>query len=295
MKECLKYSINGNIIPAANCLIPLDCLSVTLGLSVFEATRIYSNNSGELFAFRFSDHISRLFRSMKILRIKHSFTKQQIIDDLIKLVEANNISTHAYIRLTIFFDQAVSGGSIYHPDSITPKLAIFVSEKEISDEFYSGINCCISSWRRISDNSIPPRIKASANYQNTRLAGYQALLDGYDNAILLNDSGKVSEAGESTIFIIRDGKIITPPVSAGILESITRDTIIKLARKQGIDIIERDVERTELYIADEMFLCNTAKIIRPVLSIDKYEIGDGKIGATTRFLQKKISRYCVWN
>ena len=149
-----------------------------------------------------------------------------------------------------------------------------------------GLNCCITSWRRISDQNLSPRIKCGANYINSRVGQREALRNGYDTCIFLNEFGKVAEGPGSCFFMVKDGKLVTPLLTDAVLESITRDTIIKLAKSMNIEVVERTIDRTELYTCDEAFLCGSAMEITPVLSIDKYAIGNGKNGPLTEKLHE---------
>jgi len=166
-----------------------------------------------------------------------------------------------------------------------------------------GITCCVSSWERISDKSLPPRVKAGPNYLNSRMAQLEAKNNGFDSALFLNREGKLSEAPSSCVFIVRRGELITPPVTASILESITRDTIIKIARNDlGLSVIERDIDRTELYICDEIFLCGTTMEIVPVISVDKMAVGNSKKSQLTKTIKQryfdvvrgKVDAYKEW-
>ena len=147
-------------------------------------------------------------------------------------------------------------------------------------------HACVSSWTRLGDNQMPPRVKAASNYLNSRLASEEALRNGYDTALILNSNGKVAEAPGACLMIVRDGKIISPPVTSGILESITRATLIQLCREVlKLEVIEREVDRTELYVASEVFVCGTGEEITPIASVDRFELGDGSIGPITRQLE----------
>jgi branched-chain amino acid aminotransferase len=156
-----------------------------------------------------------------------------------------------------------------------------------SGAFASGKHFAVSSWRRNADDASPPRIKATANYLNSRLAGIEARRSGFDGAIILNRDGSVSEGPGGCLFMVRDGVLVTPPVSAGILESITRDALLVLGREAGIHACERDVGRTELYLADELFYCGTGQELVPILSVDRKRVGGGGIGPVTRSLQQQ--------
>ena len=151
----------------------------------------------------------------------------------------------------------------------------------------NGLNCCVSSWQRTSDNAIPIRLKCGANYQNGRLAALQAKADGYDSPIFLNRHGTVAEGTGATFFMVRKGKLVTPPVTSDLLESITRSTLIEsLCPALGMDVVERDIARTELYVADEAFFCGTGAEVTPVVEVDDRAIGDGSPGPITKRLQK---------
>ena len=150
-----------------------------------------------------------------------------------------------------------------------------------------GIACCVSAWRRIGDNVMPPRVKAGANYHQSRLVNVQAAVDGYDGAIILNDRDKVAEGPGACVVIVRDGRPILPPITAGVLESITRNTLIDLfASEMKLETLEREVDRTELYLADEVFFCGSAWEITPITSVDRYPVADGTIGPVTRKIRQ---------
>jgi branched-chain amino acid aminotransferase len=149
----------------------------------------------------------------------------------------------------------------------------------------SGLDVQVSSWTRISDNSMPPRIKAVPNYHNSRLALMQARADGYDDAILLSSDGKVTEGPGYAIFMLRGGRLITPPVTSGILESVTRDSVMALAAEAGFAVQEREIDRTELYVADELFFCGSAAEVTPILSVDRIPVGSGAVGPRTEALR----------
>lgn len=274
--------MNGNVIEEKEATIPIYSLGFLMGMSVFEAVRIYQSFDGKyVHCFRLNDHIDRLFKSLKISRINLKYNKDEIIDAVHKLMLVNKVNTDAYIRLTVYCISRSPGSSIFDPNDVEYELLISIAKKDRVMEL-KGIRCTVSSWKRISDCNLPPRVKAAANYQNTRLAGYEAKLDGYDNCLFLNDMGKISEAGESAIILFDGNEVITPDKNSDILESITRDTVLYIIKNiLKIPVNERMVDRTELYTAYEVFLTNTAKLIRPVVDIDNYKIADGCIGKIT--------------
>lgn len=256
------------------------------GLNVFEGIRCYWNEEqNELYAFRLDDHFRRLKNSQKMIQIEDKYTLEELKKAFIDVIKANNYKEDISVRQTIFVDGFGSWSS-------REKVNMFVSpipKSNTSAEYNKkGLRSCISSWRRINDNSLSPKIKCGANYINSRMAQRQALNDGYDTAIFLNNHGYVSEAPGSCIFIVRNGKLITPMITDSVLESITRDTVIELSRKElKIEVEERTIDRTELYISDEVFLCGSAMEITPVLEIDKYLINEGVEGEITKSIHDK--------
>ena len=159
------------------------------------------------------------------------------------------------------------------------------------DALRHGIHVCVSSWRRIHDDSIPARVKVGSNYQNSRLAGVEARVNGYDDALILNRDGKLAEASGANVMLVRNGQLITPSVTAGILEGITRATLMGLfAKVRNRPAVEREVDRTELYLADEILICGSAEEVTPVVSVDRIPVGDGKPGPLTRELQEAFFR-----
>lgn len=279
--------MNGRIVAAEACVVPIESLSVGLGFSVFEAFRVWKSEGGGSAAFRLRDHINRLNRSLKIMRSTMFWDEAAIVTAVAQLMEANGIDGDAYGRLTVFVDRPSPSGAIYAPNAVECKLAIHLKEGAASMP-QSTIDVAISSWRRIDENCMPPRVKASANYHNTRLAGFQALADGYDNALLLNQAGKISEAGESAVLMFVKGCACTPPPTAGALESITLDTSLQLLKKAEIPVQVREIDRSELYLADEIVLCNTAKLLRPVKSVDRYSVQNSADRPLTRWLQTEF-------
>jgi branched-chain amino acid aminotransferase len=232
------------------------------------------------------------------MRFEVVYTEAEIQEGFFEAVKANDYKEDVEVRLNVFLD---GYGSWY---SFGPT-GIFIapSPKGRVYKDLEGIHCCVSSWERINDRSLSPRIKMGANYMNSRLAQLEAVQNGYDTAIFLNDLGKVSEAPGSCIFIIRNGDLLTPPLTASILESITRAAVIELAETElKLKVIERDIDRTELYIADESFLCGTAMEIVSILSVDRFELNQGKPGLISQKLRQvffdisrgKNNRYLNW-
>lgn len=274
--------LNGNLIPYEEATVHVMSPALKYGLSVFEGLRAYwSDAHQDLYVFRLQDHTDRLLQSMKLLRFKHDFDGAEINRMTLDLLRRNDVRAAAHIRTTAYLDgqgeQQVKGPVSY---------AISALEKPRTAKIDAGIRCQVSSWMRMADNVMPPRIKCGGNYVNGRLARYQAIQDGYDEAILLNTLGKVAEGPGTCIFFVRKGELVTPDMASGILESLTRDTVLRLARERGIAVSERTVDRTELYAADEVFMVGSAAELVPVVDIDGIAIGPGLRGPLTTQLQQ---------
>ncbi len=255
------------------------------GLNVFEGIPCYWNDKNkQLYAFRLDDHYDRLLRSARLIQIDCPYNKEQLKDALIDVVKANEYYENISVRQTLFVDGFGSWGSSEPVDMF---VAPIPKGKTSSEYNKKGLSCCITSWRRISDNTLSPRIKCGANYINSRVGQREALRNGYDTCIFLNENGKVAEGPGSCFFMVVNGTLITPKLTDSVLESITRDTVLKLAKDLGIPVEIRSVDRTELYTCDEAFLCGSAMEITPVLSIDKYSVGNGQAGEITNKLHEE--------
>lgn len=252
------------------------------GLNVFEGIPCYWNDEEkQLYAFRLHDHYARLLRSARLLQLDCPYTEEEMKKSLIDVVRANEYSENISVRQTLFVDGFGSWGSEGPVDMF---IAPIPKGRTSSEYNKKGLHCCITSWTRINDNSLSPRIKCGANYINSRMGQREAIRNGYDTCIFLNEMGKVSEGPGSCFFMVKNGVLITPPLTDSVLESITRDTVIKLATKQGIEVLERSIDRTELYTCDEAFLCGSAMELTPILSIDQYTVGIGGVGSITEGL-----------
>lgn len=259
----------------------------TIG-GVFEGIKGYwSERDGELYVFRLKEHLERLHRSMKLVRLPIHHSVAELTDAITSLLNANEVREDVYI-----FPMA------FQKDSYTDRFNLLEQESRLlirtqptPSHLFSGrsLSAGISSWRRISEDVMPPRVKNLSNYRNGQLARMDSLQSGYDTALILNQQGKVSEAPGACVAFIRDGKLITPDLTQSVLESITRDAIITLAREDlGLVVEERAVDRTELYMADEAFICGTHAEITPVTSVDRFELGDGSVGPITQQLEKAL-------
>ncbi|WP_345150804.1 branched-chain amino acid transaminase [Arthrobacter ginkgonis] len=263
----------------------LHVLSTTLkyGVGVFEGFRAYwSEDDQQLYAFRVEDHMKRLVESMKVVEIEGPRDTAALTEQLLGLIRANGLRGNLHMRAQVFVDS--SDGK---PEDTGPS-TVFMAAIPMGNYFgTSGLHVQISSWARLSDRSMPPRVKSIANYQNGRLALLEARRNGYDATLLLTENGHVAEGAGYNVFMVRQGRLCTPPVTESILEGITRDSVLHLARTElGIDVDIRPIDRTELYSADEVFVCGSAAEVNHVASVDRTVIGDGTAGETTRHLQR---------
>lgn len=278
MKERLIW-FKGEVIPVSQAKINVLAPTSQFGANVFEGLRAYWNDDEkQLYVFRLQEHTDRLLNSIKMMRFEEKFSYEFLVESCKEIIIANNYKEDIAVRQTVFLD---GFGSWFATEPIEMFIAP-IAKKRLLKGSKQGVHCCISSWERINDNSLSPKIKVGANYINSRAGQLEALRNGYDFSIFLNNQGKVSEGPGSCLFFVRNGKLITPPITSSILESITRETIIHIAKEElNIEVEERDVDRTELYIADEAFLCGTAVEVVPIFSFDKINIGDRKIGTIT--------------
>ena len=245
------------------------------------------------------DHYERLLKSARLLQLDCKYTKEDFTKALIDVVKVNEYDENLSVRQTLFVDGFGSWGSEGPVEMFVAPIPRGRTSAEYNKK---GLNCCVTSWRRISDENLSPRIKCGANYINSRVAQREALRNGYDTCIFLNEVGKVAEGPGSCFFIVKNKEIITPKLTDSVLESITRDTILKIALNEGYKVTERTIDRTELYTCDEAFLCGSAMEITPVLSIDRYEINNSEIGTITKDIHLKYlnavrglgSEYIEW-
>ena len=286
----MKYDIEnrriwfmGEILNVNDAKINVLAPTSQFGLNVFEGIPCYWNDKEkQLYAFRLDDHYNRLLRSAKLVQIDCPFTKDELKKALIDVIKANEYDENLSVRQTLFVDGFGSWGSEGPVDMFVAPIPRRRTSAEYNNK---GLNVCVASWRRINEETLSPRIKCGANYINSRVGQREALRNGYDTCLFLNEEGKVAEGPGSCLFIIKDCTIITPQLTDSVLESITRDTTIKIAKSKGLEVEERTIDRTELYTCDEAFLCGSAMEITPVLTVDKYTIGDGKTGEITKELR----------
>lgn len=254
------------------------------GLNVFEGIPCYwSEKHSQLYAFRLDAHYARLLRSARLIQIDCPYDEQELRQALVDVVKANEYKENISVRQTLFVDGFGSWGSEGPVEMFVAPIPRARTSAEYNKK---GLHCCVTSWRRISDTALSPRIKCGANYINSRVGQREALRNGYDTCIFLNEHGKVSEGPGSCFFMVRDGVLTTPQLTDSVLESITRDTVIELAKRMNIPVCERSIDRTELYTCDEAFLCGSAMELTAVLSVDRYTVGNGENGAITEKLHR---------
>lgn len=292
--------LNNKIVPVNEAMINVLAPTSQFGANVFEGIRCYYNEDKcQLYGFRLQDHYERLIESAKLFRIKHEYSLEELKTYMKDVVKANGYKTDIAVRQTIFVD---GFGSWFNEEPVGMFIAP-IAKSRVAHPLSKGERTCISSWERISDRVLSPRAKVGANYLNSRLAKLEAKDSGYDSALFLNNQGYVAEGTGSCFFMVKNGKLITPALTESILNSITRDTIIKIARNElNMEVEERQVNRTEVYLADEAFFCGSAVEITPITQIDSYVLGDGRPGAITQRLHKEYldivtgtnEKYMMW-
>lgn len=277
-------SFNGDIVPYADAKVHVLSPGMKYGAGVFEGIRGYWNTDrSEMYLFRLREHLDRLQYSMRTMRFDHQLDSTQVEAAILAVVRANELREDVHIRPMVWVDgdaEMLSRGPIGWMVAALPR--------PFNPQVRDGVRVGVSSWRRIADTAMPARVKATANYVNGRLAGIQGNLDGYDNVLLLTQGGHVAESPGSCFFMVRDGKPITPGVTSSILESVTRATVIELLHEiTSVPAVERDVDRTELYAAEEAFFCGSGQEIQPIISVDRLPVGAGTPGPLTRQLQQR--------
>lgn len=288
-------------VPLAEAKIGIMTHAFNYGTGVFEGVRGNWNAEEEqLYLFRVKDHFERFRRSCHIMRIDLPYTVDEYFDLTTKVVEMSDYKEDIYVRPLGYKSAEIVGVRLHNIDS---DFLIFVTPFGNYLDVEAGIKCGTSSWRRVDDTMIPARAKVTGIYVNSALAKSEAFDHGYEEAIMLNADGHVSEGSGENIFVVAGGKLITPPPSDNILVGITRETVMTLAREElGIETLERSIDRTELYIADEVFMTGTAAHVSGVIEIDHRAVGTGKTGAITAKLQKlyfdiirgKVAKYKHW-
>lgn len=292
--------INGEYLESNKASLPVRTHAFLYGTSVFEGIRAYYNEEeGQMYAFRVKEHYERLLKSAKIMWMQSPYSIEEYCDITKELLRRNNYRQDVYIRPTLYKSSIKVGPTLTDNED---SFLIFTTPFGNYFDTDKGLKLCVSSWRRTSDNAIPPRAKVGGAYANSALIKTDAHEAGFDDAVVLSESGHVTEGSAMNIFLVMNGKLITSNCADDILIGITRNTIIELAKELNIEIEERTIDRTELYLADEIFCCGTGAQIVPVESIDHRKIGDGQIGKVTKQIQDlyyqvvrgKLSKFKEW-
>lgn len=287
----MKYSVEnrriwfkGEIVDVNDAKINVLAPTSQFGLNVFEGIPCYWNDEQkQLYAFRLEDHYARLLRSARLLQLDCRYSADDMKKAFIDVIRANEYDENLSVRQTLFVDGFGSWGSESPVDMFVAPIPRGRTSAEYNKK---GLHCCVTSWRRISDENLSPRIKCGANYMNSRVGQREAVRNGYDTCIFLNEQGKLAEGPGSCFFMVKNGCVVTPRTTDSVLESITRATVLQIAVDLGFGVEERTVDRTELYTCDEAFLCGSAMELTPVLSVDRYVIGNGTCGKITDSLHK---------
>lgn len=275
---------DGKIRPIDEAKVSILAAVVNYGLAVFEGIRAYwAPEESALLVFRLRDHLERLRQNGRMLLMDLPLSVDEASSTVAALLAREGLRGDAYIR-PLLYKAAHEIGPRLHDSPCA--LSMFVTPLERYANTADGLRVMVSSWRRCADAAIPPRGKITGGYVNAALAKSEAALAGLDDALLLGDDGNISEATVSNLFLVRKGRLVTPHVAAGILEGITRDSLLALAGDLGLRVEERTVSRSELYVADEIFLCGTAMEIAPVIEVDRRPVGNGAPGPVTKALAR---------
>jgi branched-chain amino acid aminotransferase len=271
-------NMNGRVIPYEDARVHVLSTAMKYAASVYEAMRAYwSDADQQLYVFRLREHLRRLERSAKIARIPLPADAARLERETLEIVRANDLHEDLHVRLIVFVD--TDDGGLASREPVGYVIAPIPTTRYFDTP---GLHVGVSSWHRTADNAIPARVKAAANYQNSRLALLQAKTDGYDDAIMLNQDGSVAEGPGYTLFLVTEDRPMTPSVTSNILEGVTRSTLLTLFPESlGVTVEQREIDRTELYVADEAFFAGTAAEVTPILSIDRRPVGEGVMGPLT--------------
>ena len=276
---------DGRLVPWEQATVHVLSHALHYGSSVFEGVRVYETPNGPM-GFRLTDHIRRMFDSAKVYRMKIPYELPVLVEACKQVIRENGLKG-AYIRPIAYRGYGEMGvaGNIEDPARVSIaawEWGSYLGEGGLEN----GVDVCVSSWQRVAPNTVPALAKAGGNYLSSALVTLEARRLGFAEGIALNSAGYVSEGAGENVFIVHGGRILTPPVAASILAGITRHTVVKLARATGLEVVEQDIPRELLYLADEMFLTGSAAEITPVRSVDRIPIGAGKRGPVTEKLQK---------
>ena len=281
-----KYAFfKGRIVPIEEAKVSIMTHAFNYGTGCFEGIRAYWNDQeGQLFVFRLKEHFERMHRSARILRIGLAHTAEELSEITVELLRREGYREDTYIRPLAYKVDEIVGVRLHN---LTDGFAIFATPFGRYIENEEGAHVCISGWRRVGDNAVPARAKITGAYINSALSKTDAVLSGYDEALVLTEGGHISEGSAENFFMVRDGSLVTPPITSNILEGITRETIMTLAREEmGIRTIERSIDRSEIYVCDEAFLTGTGVQVAAITQVEHRPIGTGSIGPVVSRLRE---------
>jgi branched-chain amino acid aminotransferase len=285
----------GHIVPYHQAKVGVMTHTLNYGTGVFGGLRGYWNSDEEqLFIFRPQDHFRRFLESAKLLLMEFPYSAEQLVQFTIDLLKTENYRTNCYIRPIAYYGDEIIGVRLHN---LNPEISIVAIPFGSYVENEEGSHVTVSSWKRVDDNMIPARGKISGAYVNSALIKTDAQRSGFDEAIVLNYDGHVAEGSAENFFLVRKGAVVTPPVTENILEGITRRTVIMLLQDElKLEVIERPIDRTEIYLAEESFFCGTGVQIAAITKVDHRPIGTGQLGPITRELRQlyfNVVRGCV--
>lgn len=288
IKQSRYIWFNGKLVPWDQAQVHVLSHALHYGSSVFEGIRVYPTPDGSR-AFRLTDHVRRLFDSARIHRIEIPWTLDDLVDACRQVVTENALDNGAYIRPVSFRGYGEIGLAAKPDHRIDTAIAAWEWGAYLGvDAMEQGVDVCVSSWQRVAPNTIPALSKAGGNYISSQLISLEAKRLGFAEGIALTTRGTISEGAGENVFIIKNGQLFTPTATDSILTGITRDTLITLARDEGLEVIEKELPREMLYLADEIFFTGTAAEVTPVRSVDRLEVGDGTRGPITKMLQERF-------
>ena len=293
--------LRGEFMPLAEAKIGVMTHAFNYGTAVFEGIRgNWNDEQRQLYLFRTREHVERLRQSAKIMRMELRYSDDEVVSFVEQLVERSGFQEDVYIRPIVYKSTEALGVRLH---DLEDDFLLYIAPFGAYLDPEAGARCATSSWRRVDDTSIPARAKVNGLYVNNALAKTEAQLNGFDEAILLNQDGHVSEGSGENIAIIRNGRLITPAPQDNILEGITLETVLQMAREDlGLEVEARTIDRSELYIASEAFMTGTAAHVTPVIEVDRVPVGDGRPGPITKQLQERyfqaitgrLPQYAEW-
>ncbi|MEP6769417.1 MAG: branched-chain amino acid transaminase [Acidobacteriota bacterium] len=285
-EDVKKVWMNGKLVDFADAKIHAFSHVLHYGSGMFEGLRVYKTKTGTA-AFRLDEHIERMYHSCKVYRMEVPYSRSEFKDAIFETIRANGYED-CYVRPVVYRGLGALGVNPFR-SPVEMLIAVWKWGKYLGEEaIESGVDVCVSSWNRMAPNTFPAMAKATGNYLNSALIKMEAITNGYTEGIALDNAGRISEGSGENIFLVYGGRILTPPLAGTILPGITRDSIMTLARDAGYTVVEQQIAREMLYIADEVFFTGTAAEITPIRSVDRIPVGPGSRGPVTERLQKEF-------